>query len=60
VAGCLYAGRRERALGLDSVQPSLARMRDLIAAAIGKKALQPELTPQSGVKPMHDKRTQAS
>jgi HD-like signal output (HDOD) protein len=38
VAGCLYADRRERALGLDNVRPSLVRMRDLIGSAIGKKA----------------------
>jgi hypothetical protein len=42
VAGCLYADRQERALGLDSVRTSLARIRDLIASAIGKKALRPE------------------
>jgi HD-like signal output (HDOD) protein len=37
-AGCLYADRRSPSPGLDMVRPSLARVRDAIAAAIRKMA----------------------
>jgi len=36
VAGCLYAGPRGRAPGLEKFRPALIRVRDLIAEAIGK------------------------
>ena len=38
VAGCLYADRRSHTPGLETVSGGLARARDIIAAAISKKA----------------------
>jgi len=40
-AGCLYADIRQAHPGLDQLRPALARVRDIIASAIRKKA-QPE------------------
>lgn len=36
VAGCLYAGKRGRAVGLENFRAGLVRVRDLIAEGIGK------------------------
>jgi hypothetical protein len=37
-AGCLYAGRRSAAPGIETIRYSLARVRDTMAAAIRRKA----------------------
>jgi hypothetical protein len=38
VAGCLYADLVRAPSGFDSIRPSLSRARDVITAAIRKKA----------------------